>query len=94
MCLAIPGKVLTIAGDEPLMRTARVDFGGIVKEINLAFTPEAGLGDYVLVHAGFAIQKIDEEVALDSMNLIREYAEALEDYEERMPEQPRSIFEA
>jgi hydrogenase expression/formation protein HypC len=54
----------------------------------------AQVGDYVLVHAGFAIQKIDEAVALDSMNLIREYAEALEDYEEHMPEQPRSIFEA
>ncbi len=63
MCLAIPGKVLTIAGDEPLMRTARVDFGGIVKEINLAFTPEAGLGDYVLVHVGFAITVIDEAEA-------------------------------
>jgi hydrogenase expression/formation protein HypC len=60
MCLAIPGKVLTIAGDDPLMRTARVDFGGIVKEISLAFAPEAVIGDYVLVHAGFAITLIDE----------------------------------
>jgi len=63
MCLAIPGKVLTIADDDPLMRTARVDFGGIVKEINLAFTPEAKLGDYVLVHVGFAITLIDEAEA-------------------------------
>jgi hydrogenase expression/formation protein HypC len=63
MCLAIPAKVLTIAGDDPLMRTARVDFGGIVKEINLAFTPEARIGDYVLVHVGFAIALIDEEEA-------------------------------
>ena len=45
------------------MRTARVDFGGVVKEINLAFTPEAGLGDYVLVHVGFAITVIDEAEA-------------------------------
>ena len=59
MCLAIPGKVLSMAGDEPLTRTARVDFGGIVKEINLAYTPEARLGDYVLVHVGFAITIID-----------------------------------
>jgi hydrogenase expression/formation protein HypC len=57
MCLAIPGKVLTIAGDDPLMRTARVDFGGIVKEISLAFAPEAVIGDYVLVHAGFAMTR-------------------------------------
>jgi hydrogenase expression/formation protein HypC len=63
MCLAIPGKVLTIAGDDPLTRTARVDFGGIVKVINLAFTPEARLGDYVLVHVGFAIALIDEAEA-------------------------------
>ena len=59
MCLAIPGRVLSMSGDEPIMRTARVDFGGVVKEINLAYTPEAALGDYVLVHVGFAITVID-----------------------------------
>ena len=59
MCLAIPGKILSMSGDEPLMRTARVDFGGIVKEINVAYTPEARLGDYVLVHVGFALTVID-----------------------------------
>lgn len=63
MCLAIPGRVMSIAGDDPLMRVARVDFGGIVKEINLAYTPEAKLGDYVLVHVGFAITVIDAEEA-------------------------------
>jgi hydrogenase expression/formation protein HypC len=63
MCLAIPGRVLSTAGDEPLMRTARVDFGGIVKEINLAYTPEAAVGDYVLVHVGFALTVIDESEA-------------------------------
>ena len=59
MCLAIPGQVLSMSDDEPIMRTARVDFGGIVKEINLAYTPEAAVGDYVLVHVGFAISVID-----------------------------------
>ena len=63
MCLAIPGRVLSTAGDDPLTRIARVDFGGVVKEINLAFTPEAGIGDYVLVHVGFAITVIDEAEA-------------------------------
>jgi len=63
MCLAIPGRVLSIDGDDPLMRLARVDFGGVVKEINLGFTPEAGIGDYVLVHVGFAITVIDEAEA-------------------------------
>jgi hydrogenase expression/formation protein HypC len=59
MCLAIPGQVLSLQGDDPLTRTARVDFGGLVKEINLAYTPEAAVGDYVLVHVGFAITVID-----------------------------------
>jgi hydrogenase expression/formation protein HypC len=62
MCLAVPGQVASIAGDD-LMRVGRVDFGGVVKEINLAYTPEARIGDYVLVHVGFAISVIDEEEA-------------------------------
>ena len=59
MCLAIPGLVLSMSGGDPIMRTGRVDFGGVVKEINLAYTPEAAVGDYVLVHVGFAITVID-----------------------------------
>ena len=58
MCLAIPGLILEATSD-PLMRTGRVDFGGVVKEVNLAFTPEAKVGDYVLVHVGFALTVID-----------------------------------
>ena len=63
MCLAVPGKILAMSGDDPIMRVGRVDFGGIVKEINLAYTPEAAVGDYVLVHVGFAISVLDEEEA-------------------------------
>ncbi|GHD60497.1 hydrogenase assembly protein HypC [Thalassobaculum fulvum] len=63
MCLAVPGRVLDVAGDEPILRVGRVDFGGIVKQINLAFVPEAQVGDYVLVHVGFAITVIDEAEA-------------------------------
>ena len=63
MCLAIPGKVLEMNGTDPLQRTGRVQFGGIIKEINLAFTPEVEIGDYVLVHVGFAISVIDEREA-------------------------------
>lgn len=63
MCLAIPGKVLEIQGDDPLMRTGRVQFGGVVKEINLAFTPEAKTDDHVLMHVGFALSVIDEAEA-------------------------------
>ena len=63
MCLAIPGQVLSISGDDPIMRAGRVDFGGVVKEINFAFVPEVRVGDYVLVHVGFAISIIDEAEA-------------------------------
>ena len=58
MCLAVPGKILSLAGDDPLLRTGRVSFGGIVKEVNLAYTPEADIGDYVIVHVGFAISTL------------------------------------
>ncbi|MBN2242411.1 MAG: HypC/HybG/HupF family hydrogenase formation chaperone [Acidobacteria bacterium] len=63
MCLAVPGKILNIEETDPLMRSGKVDFGGIIKEVNLAYVPEAETGSYVLVHAGFAINVIDEEQA-------------------------------
>lgn len=63
MCLAIPGKVLSVEGDDPTFLRGRVDFGGVKKEISLAFTPEAKVGDYVLVHVGFALSVVDEEEA-------------------------------
>jgi hydrogenase expression/formation protein HypC len=63
MCLAVPGRVLSIAGDDPILRVGRVDFGGVVKEINLAYVPEAAVGDYVLVHVGVAISIIDADEA-------------------------------
>jgi hydrogenase expression/formation protein HypC len=63
MCLAIPGKVLSISGDDPLTRTGRVSFGGTIREVNLTCVPEANVDDYVLVHVGMAISVIDEEEA-------------------------------
>jgi hydrogenase expression/formation protein HypC len=63
MCLAVPGQIIQIEGDQPGTRVGRVRFGGIVKEVNLAFVPEAQQGDYVLVHVGFAISRIDEAEA-------------------------------
>jgi hydrogenase expression/formation protein HypC len=63
VCLAVPGKVLSVTGDEPILRTGRVDFGGVVKEIQLAYVPEVVPGDYVLVHVGFAITILDEAEA-------------------------------
>ena len=60
MCLAIPGKILSISGDDLLSRSAKVSFGGSLKEISLAYTPEAQMGDYVVVHVGFALSVVDE----------------------------------
>lgn len=72
MCLAVPGKVLSVLGDDPIARSGRVDFSGIVKEVNLAFVPEAKVGDYVLVHVGLAIATIDEEEARHTLDALRQ----------------------
>ncbi len=63
MCLAIPGKIESITGDDPITRMGRVNFGGVIKEASLAYVPEAQVGEYVIVHAGFALSKVDEEEA-------------------------------
>jgi hydrogenase expression/formation protein HypC len=63
MCLAVPGRVLNVIGDDPAFRSATVDFCGVRKMVNLAFTPDAVPGDFVLVHVGFAITRIDEDEA-------------------------------
>jgi hydrogenase expression/formation protein HypC len=70
MCLGIPGKVVEIRDDGPL-RMARVDFGGVRKEACLAYVPEVVIGDYVIVHVGFAISQLDEEEALRTLELLR-----------------------
>jgi hydrogenase expression/formation protein HypC len=79
MCLAVPGRILSIAGDEPVMRLGRVDFGGLVKEINLAFVPEAAVGDHVLVHVGFAITVIDEAEAARVFEHLRAIGEVADE---------------
>jgi hydrogenase expression/formation protein HypC len=84
MCLAVPGQILTVAGEDPLTRTGKVSFGGILKQVNLAYVPEADVGDYVLVHVGFAISRVDEEEAqqvfkyLEQMDELAELAEGTE----------------
>jgi hydrogenase expression/formation protein HypC len=78
MCLAIPGKIASISGDDPLLRTGKVDFGGILKEANLAYVPEAKVGDYVIVHVGFAISRVDEEEARQVFEYLREMEELSE----------------
>ena len=71
MCLAVPGRIVSVSGDDPLVRTARIDFGGVVKEISLAYTPEAQPGQYVLAHVGFAMTLIDEERAAEMLATLR-----------------------
>ena len=71
MCLAIPGKVLQ-AEEQNGLRVSRVQFGGIVRAVRLDFVPEAGVGDYVMVHVGFAISRVDEEEAHRTYDLLRE----------------------
>jgi hydrogenase expression/formation protein HypC len=63
VCLAVPGKIVSIGGDEALTRMAKVSFSGVVKDVSLAYVPEAVVGDHVIVHAGFALNVIDEDEA-------------------------------
>ena len=78
MCLAIPGRIVTIEGEDPLLRSGKVDFAGIQKRVNLSYVPEAGVGDYVLVHVGFAISTVDEAEAAQ----VFEYLKAMGDLTE------------
>ncbi len=71
MCLAIPGKVIEVQ-EQVNMRAARVQFGGIVRQVSLDFVPEAGLGDYVMVHVGFAISRVDPVEADRTYKLLQE----------------------
>jgi hydrogenase expression/formation protein HypC len=72
MCLAIPGKVIEIKPDTQGVRMAKANFGGIVKQVCLEYTPEVAVGDYVLVHVGFTLSKVDEAEAERTYKLLQE----------------------
>lgn len=72
MCLAIPGKVMEVCADPQGVRMAKANFGGVVKQVCLEYTPEVVVGDYVLVHVGFALSKVDEEEAARTYQLLEE----------------------
>ena len=72
MCLAIPGKLIEITTDPAGVKMGRANFGGIVKQVCLEYTPEAEAGDYVLVHVGFALSKVDEVEAARTYQLLEE----------------------
>jgi hydrogenase expression/formation protein HypC len=78
MCLAVPGKITSISGEDPLTRMGKIDFGGILKEANLAYVPEVKVGDYVIVHVGFAISRVDEEEAAKVFEYLKEMQELSE----------------
>jgi hydrogenase expression/formation protein HypC len=75
MCLAVPGKVMTIADGGQGLPMAKVSFGGILKEVCLAYVPEVQVGDYVIVHAGFAISQLNESEANEVFDLLKQMGE-------------------
>ena len=75
MCLAIPGKVETITGTDPITRMGRINFGGVIKEASLAYVPEVQIGDYVIVHVGFALSKVDEDEAQKVFGYLKQIGE-------------------
>lgn len=74
MCLGIPGKIIEIYQKDSL-RMAKMDFGGIIKEACLEYEPTAKMGDYALIHVGFAISLMDEEEAQETLKLIKDVTE-------------------
>lgn len=85
MCLAVPGKIISVQGEDPLERVGRIDFGGIVKEASLAYVPEAKVGDYAIVHVGFAISLVDEAEAAKVFEYLQEMEELAELHEGENP---------
>jgi len=78
MCLAVPGRIVNVEGGDSLLRCGKVDFAGVVKQVNLAYVPDAQIGDYVLVHVGFALSTIDEDEARQVFEYLRQMGELAE----------------
>ncbi len=77
MCLAVPGKIINISGQDEL-RAGDVSFAGVVKRVNLAYVPEATVGDHVMVHVGFAISVVDESEARTTLEYLQQMGELAE----------------
>jgi len=78
MCLAVPGKIVSIEGEDPILRDGKVNFGGVVKRVNLSLVPEAKIGDYVIVHVGLALSIVDEEEAKQVFEFLKTLGELSE----------------
>ena len=74
MCLAVPGKLISISGED-INRSGKVSFGGVVKEVSLAYVPEAQVDDYVIVHVGFALSVVDEAEAQQVFDYLEQIGE-------------------
>ena len=74
MCLGVPGRIVAV--EEGLMRMGTVDFDGSTLEVCLAYVPDAGIDDFVLVHAGFALAQLDEQQAAETLDVLRQMSEA------------------
>jgi hydrogenase expression/formation protein HypC len=85
MCLGVPGKIIEIHADRGL-RMCKVDFGGVIREACIETLPEAQIGDYTIVHAGFALNLLSEEDALETLALLKE----LSLLEDELGEEPAS----
>jgi hydrogenase expression/formation protein HypC len=79
MCLAVPGKIIETTGAEALARVAKVSFGGVVREVSLAYVPEAEVGDYVMVHVGCALSIVDEQEAAELLAYLEQLATEAEE---------------
>ena len=84
MCLGIPGRIVNIEDNLLGVPMGKVSFGGIVKEVCLAFTPEAQVGDYVIVHVGFALSRLDEEEARQTLEMLAELEKLAEEQGESL----------
>jgi len=82
MCLAVPGKIVSIDESNPELKMAKVNFSGVSKEVCIEWLSDVSIGDYVLVHVGFALNKIDEKDAEETLKILREMG----DIEEENPE--------
>lgn len=72
MCLAVPGKIISIDESNPELRMAKVNFGGVNKDICIQWVPDVKVGEYILAHVGFALNKVDEKDAEETIRILKE----------------------
>jgi hydrogenase expression/formation protein HypC len=94
MCLGVPGKVVQITRHDIGMQMGRVQFGGIQKEVCLSFLPEIQVGDYVIVHAGFAISQVDEEEAAKTFEILKQMGDLSSELGEGVDAVPKAEADA